>query len=91
MAAVQLKQMDYDRDNARWLRIWMSTLARSLISKPSGAKVSSKVMKQNVPVTRSHTVDRDLLVEGQRKFARRVSSQGYFEARWSSRKRSYQR
>src|SRR6266849_4986685 len=66
MAAVQLKQMVYDRDT-RGVAPHLDIDAGPVVEiKGVGAKVSSKILKQNVPVYEEHTVDRDLLVEGQR-------------------------
>ena len=80
MAAVQLKQMDYERDTRR-VAPHLDIDAGPLVDiKAVGAKVSSKVMKQNVPVYEEHTVDRDLLVEGQRNLRDEFQAKGYFEA-----------
>ncbi len=80
MAAVQLKQMDYDRD-ARRVAPHLDVDAGPIVDiKAVGAKVSNKVLKQNVPVYEEHTVDRDLLVEGQRNLRDEFQSKGYFEA-----------
>src|SRR5205814_3471319 len=48
--------------------------------KAVGAKVRRKKLKQNVPVYEEHTVDRDLLVEGERNLRDQFQSEGFFEA-----------
>ena len=80
MATVQLKQMDYDRDTRR-VAPHLDVDAGPIVDiKAVGAKVSNKVLKQNVPVYEEHTVDRDLLVEGQRNLRDEFQAKGYFEA-----------
>ena len=80
LATVQLDSLDYDHDT----RLATPTLridAGPLVDvKPIGAKVSNKTMRQNVPVYEEHTVDRDLLVEGQRNLQDAFQAAGYFEA-----------
>ena len=49
--------------------------------KATGAKISKKRMKEEVPIFEEHTVDRDLLVEGQRNLRDYFQSQGYFDAK----------
>jgi outer membrane protein insertion porin family len=46
----------------------------------SGAKVSKGKLRQLVPVFQEQSVDKDLLVEGQRNIAEYFQSKGYFEA-----------
>ncbi len=46
----------------------------------SGAKVSRGKLKQLIPVYEERTVDRTLLVEGQRNLVEYFQSQGYFDA-----------
>ncbi len=46
----------------------------------SGAKVSRGKLKQLIPVFQERTVDRTLLVEGQRNLVEYFQSQGYFDA-----------
>ena len=48
--------------------------------KPIGAKVSSKKLREYVPIYEERTVDTDLLVEGQRNLTDYLQSQGFFEA-----------
>jgi outer membrane protein insertion porin family len=80
MAAVQLKQMEYDRDTRRVAPHLDIDAGPVLDIKGIGAKVSTKMLKQNVPVYEEHTVDRDLLVEGQRNLRDEFQAKGYFEA-----------
>jgi outer membrane protein insertion porin family len=48
--------------------------------KTSGTKVSRGKLKQLIPVFQERTVDRTLLVEGQRNLVEYFQSQGYFDA-----------
>jgi outer membrane protein insertion porin family len=80
MATVQLKQMEYDRDTGR-VAPHLDVDAGPVVDiKGIGTKVSSKLMKQNVPVYEEHTVDRDLLVEGARNLRDEFQAKGFFEA-----------
>jgi outer membrane protein assembly factor BamA len=45
-----------------------------------GAKISSGKLKRDIPVYEEHSVDQDLLAEGQRNLRDELQSQGYFEA-----------
>ncbi len=45
-----------------------------------GAKISKKRVQEEVPIYEEHSVDRDLLVEGQHNLREYFQSQGYFEA-----------
>ena len=80
MATVQLKQMDYDRDTRRVAPHLNIDAGPVMDIKGIGAKVSTKMLRQNVPVYEEHTVDRDLLVEGQRNLRDEFQAKGYFEA-----------
>ena len=80
MATVQLQSMDYDRDTRRVTPTLHIDAGPAVDVKPIGAKVSNKTMRQNVPVYEEHTVDRDLLVEGQRNLQDAFQTAGYFEA-----------
>jgi outer membrane protein assembly complex protein YaeT len=48
--------------------------------KAIGAKISKKKLQEYVPVYEERTVDRDLLVEGQRNLVDYLQSQGFFDA-----------
>ena len=75
-----LKSMDYDHDTRR-VTPHLDIDAGPIVDiKAIGAKVSTKKLQQNVPVYEEHTVDRDLLVEGQRNLRDEFQAAGYFEA-----------
>jgi outer membrane protein insertion porin family len=80
MATVQLDSLDYDRDTRRVTPTLHIDAGPVVDVKPIGAKVSDKTVRQNVPVYEEHTVDRDLLVEGQRNLQDAFQTAGYFEA-----------
>jgi outer membrane protein assembly complex protein YaeT len=80
MASVHLKSMDYDPDN-RHVTPALEIDAGPIVDiKAIGAKVSRKKLQQNVPIYEEHTVDRDLLIEGQRNLRDEFQAAGYFEA-----------
>jgi len=80
MASVQLDSLDYDRDTRRVTPTLRIDAGPVVDVKPIGANVSNKTMRQNVPVYQEHTVDRDLLVEGQHNLQDAFQTAGYFEA-----------
>jgi outer membrane protein assembly complex protein YaeT len=49
--------------------------------KTTGAKIPKKRVQEDVPIFEEHSVDRDLLLEGQRNLRDYLQSQGYFEAK----------
>jgi outer membrane protein assembly complex protein YaeT len=80
MATVQLESMDYDSDTRRVTPALSIDPGPIVDIKPVGAKVSNKTMQQNVPVYEEHTVDRELLVEGQRNLRDAFQAEGFFES-----------
>jgi len=80
MATVQLDSLNYDRNTRGVIPALQIDAGPVVDVKPIGAKVSNKTMRQNVPVYEEHTVDRDLLIEGQRNLQDAFQSAGYFEA-----------
>ena len=80
MASVHLKSMDYDRDTRRVTPTLDVDAGPTVDIQAVGAKVSRKKLQQNVPIYEEHTVDRDLLVEGQRNLRDEFQAAGYFEA-----------
>src|SRR5207248_1631508 len=80
MAKVQLKSMDYDSDTHRVTPTLNIDAGPKIEIKAIGTKVSNKKLQQDIPVYEEHTVDRDLLVEGQRNLRDAFQTSGYFEA-----------
>ena len=80
MASARLKSMDYDHDTRRATPTLDIDAGPIVSIQAIGAKVSVKKLEQNVPVYEEHTVDRDLLVEGQRNLRDEFQAAGYFEA-----------
>lgn len=80
MAKVQLKSMDYDSDTRRVTPTLDIDAGPKIEVKAIGTKVSSKKLQQDIPIYEEHTIDRDLLVEGQRNLRDDFQSSGYFEA-----------
>ncbi|MGA3203097.1 MAG: BamA/TamA family outer membrane protein [Bryobacteraceae bacterium] len=79
-ALVTLEKLDYHTDS--------NTITPSIAIdngpivevKTSGTKVSKGKLRQLIPVFQERTVDRTLLVEGQRNLIEYFQSQGYFDA-----------
>lgn len=80
MASARLKSMDYDHDTHRATPTLDIEAGPIVDVQAIGAKVSTKKLRQNVPVYEERTVDRDLLVEGQRNLRDEFQAAGYFEA-----------
>ena len=72
--------MEYDHETRRVTPTLNIDAGPTVDIKAIGAKISTKMLKQNVPVYEERAVDRDLLVEGQRNLRDEFQSQGYFEA-----------
>jgi outer membrane protein assembly complex protein YaeT len=79
-AVVNLEKLDYNADK--------NTITPSIAIdngpivevKTTGVKVSQGKLKQLIPVFQERTIDRTLLVEGQRNLVEYFQSQGYFDA-----------
>ena len=80
MASARLKSIDYDHDTHRATPTLDIDAGPIVDIQAIGAKVSTKKLRQNVPVYEERTVDRDLLVEGQRNLRDEFQAAGYFEA-----------
>ncbi|HYL37256.1 MAG TPA: BamA/TamA family outer membrane protein [Bryobacteraceae bacterium] len=80
MSTVDLKSMDYDHDTRRVTPVLDIDAGPKIDIKAIGAKVSAKKLQQNLPIYEEHTVDRDLLVEGQTNLRDEFQAAGYFEA-----------
>jgi outer membrane protein insertion porin family len=80
MARVTLDKIDFDEDTET-ARPELNIRAGPKVSITAiGAKISRGKLQQYVPVFEEHTVDSDLLVEGQRNLRDYLQSEGYFEA-----------
>ena len=80
MASARLKSMDYDHDTHRATPTLDVDAGPIVDIQAIGAKVSTKKLRQNVPVYEERAVDRDLLIEGQRNLRDEFQAAGYFEA-----------
>ncbi len=80
LATVELKSLDYDKQNRRATPHLEIQAGPVVTIKPVGAKVKRKVLEENVPVFQEHAVDQDLLEEGRRNLQEEFQSKGYFEA-----------
>jgi outer membrane protein insertion porin family len=77
---VSLGAMKYDMDSNTVRPTLNITPGPRVAIKTVGAKISSKRLREYVPVYEERTVDRDLLVEGQRNLTDYLQSQGFFDA-----------
>jgi len=80
MARVTLEKMEFDEDTGT-VKPTINIRAGPKVSITTvGAKISRGKLERFVPVFEEHTVDSDLLVEGQRNLRDYFQSQGYFDA-----------
>jgi outer membrane protein insertion porin family len=80
MARITVDKMDFD-DETKTLQPTLNVRAGPKVEITTvGAKVSRGKLQKFVPVFEEHSVDRDLLVEGQRNLRDYFQSQGYFDA-----------
>jgi outer membrane protein insertion porin family len=77
---VVLGGMRYDEDSNTVQPTLNITAGPKVNIVPVGAKISAKKLREYVPVYEERTVDRDLLVEGQRNLTDYLQSQGFFDA-----------
>jgi outer membrane protein assembly complex protein YaeT len=81
LATVTLDSLDYDA-STNGASPHLSISAGAIVAvTATGAKVSKKRIQEDVPIYEEHSVDRDLLVEGERNLRDYFQSQGYFEAK----------
>ncbi|MGI8960047.1 MAG: BamA/TamA family outer membrane protein [Bryobacteraceae bacterium] len=77
---VSLTRLDYhDQTNTVKPSIDI-TAGQPLAIRATGVKISSRKLKELVPVFQERSIDPDLLVEGERNIAQYFESRGYFEA-----------
>ena len=80
LATVSLDSLSYN-DDTNNVSPHLSISAGPVVElKATGAKISKKRVQEEVPIYEEHSVDRDLLVEGERNLRDYFQSQGYFEA-----------
>jgi outer membrane protein assembly complex protein YaeT len=81
LATVTLDSIDYNRA-ANTASPHLSVSAGPVVDvRASGAKISRKRLRGEVPIFEEHSVDHDLLVEGQNNLREYFQAQGYFDSR----------
>jgi outer membrane protein assembly complex protein YaeT len=80
MARVALDQMEYDEEQNGVTPVIAIDAGQKTEVLTAGAKVSKGKLKDLLPIYQEQSVDKDLLVEGQRNLTEHFESQGYFEA-----------
>src|SRR5580700_8871516 len=78
-AQVSLEKLDYNTDTNTLTPTLAIDNGPMVKVQTTGAKISRGKLKQLVPVFQERTVDRTLLVEGQRNLVEYFQSQGYFD------------
>jgi outer membrane protein insertion porin family len=81
LATVTLESLEYDAETNSASPHLSVTAGPVVEVNATGAKISKKRIQEEVPIYEEHSVDRDLLVEGQRNLRDYLQSQGYFDAR----------
>jgi outer membrane protein insertion porin family len=83
LARVSVSDLEYRRDtNTVRPRIQVET-GPDVEIRTEGARIRKGKLKQLVPVFQERSVDRDLLLEGERNIVQYLQGEGYFEARVS--------
>ena len=80
MARITLEKIDFDEDTQTARPVLNIRAGPKVSISVVGAKVSRGKLQRYVPVFEEHTVDGDLLVEGQRNLRDYFQSEGYFES-----------
>ena len=80
LATVTLDSMDYDKATNRSSPHLTVAAGPTVELNATGAKISKKRVREEVPIYEEHSVDRDLLTEGQRNLRDYFQAQGYFDA-----------
>lgn len=80
-AQVTLEQLDYHEKTNTVTPSLNISAGPILQIRATGAKVSQGKLRQLIPVYQEHSVDRSLLIEGERNLTEYFQSQGYFDAR----------
>ena len=81
LSRVTLSSLDYSAATQRATPVLTIERGPKVEVRASGVKLSSSRLRQLVPVFQEQSVDRDLLVEGQRNIQAHFQAQGYFQAR----------
>ena len=77
---VSLTRIDY-HDQTNTVKPTIDITAGEAVAiRATGAKISSRKLKELVPIFQERSIDADLLVEGERNIAQYLESRGYFEA-----------
>jgi outer membrane protein assembly complex protein YaeT len=80
MAQVALEQMEYREESNDVVPAINIDSGRKVIVRTVGEDISRGKLRELVPIYQELTVDKDLLVEGQRELTEYMQSRGYFES-----------
>lgn len=80
MARVTLDQMEYRPAENIVVPVLTIDSGPKVLLRTKGAKISKGKLRDLVPIYQEQTVDKDLLVEGQRELTEYLQAKGYFEA-----------
>lgn len=84
-ALVSLRKLEYDPPTSNIRPHLEAQAGPRVLVVAEGAKVSGGTMRGLVPVYQEHTVDRELLVEGEQKLAAHFEAEGFFDVKVSFR------
>jgi len=82
-SSVRLVELSFDADRTAVKPVIQIDPGPRVRVRMEGARVGSGELRQLIPIYQERTVDRQLLLEGQRNLEERFRSRGYFDARVS--------
>ncbi len=81
MAKAQLERLEYQNENRIAIPNLRIDAGPRVEVRSFGAKLNEKTLRRLVPIYEEQSVDKDLLMEGNRKIAAYLHSLGYFDAK----------
>lgn len=80
MAKIRIASLDYDRQTGAVTPRLNIESGPKVVVETEGAKVGKGTLRQLIPIYQERTVDRELLLEGQRRLQTYFANKGYFDA-----------
>lgn len=80
LARVTLEREEYNAEKNRIIPVLSIDPGPTIEVRTTGAKLSKSKLQESIPIYQERTVDRSLLLEGQRNLTTYLQAQGYFNA-----------